>query len=382
VVFVTIGVLNPESLKHDLTPISNGAGAFGGDAFRIAIGIGAFLAFISTANAGVMTASRYPFGMSRDGLLPVWLQRVGRRTRTPYAAILCTGAFMILAISLLRLELLVKVASSVLIVLYMFANLTLILFRESKLLSYKPKFHAPFYPYLQMLGILGSVFLLIEMGSFIVFLTVVFLLVGAVWYRVYAHKTVTQNTALVHVLERLVARDKELGTGDLLDELKEIVVQREGIIGDKFQALIEEGIVLDIASRVDMEDFFGEVSDVLEREANVSREEVFRKLLEREAESSTVLVPGLAIPHVFVDKQDVAKVVLVRAREGITFPNGQLVRIAFVLLGSTGRRLLHLKILAAIAQITSNPEFEERWFEADTKEELRHAVLLAERVSR
>lgn len=104
------------------------------------------MAFISTANAGIMTASRYPLGMSRDKLLPVNFRKISSKFKTPYFSILFTGAFMILAILFLRLELLVKMASSVLILLYIFANLTLILFRESKILSYKPKFRAPFYP--------------------------------------------------------------------------------------------------------------------------------------------------------------------------------------------------------------------------------------------
>ncbi|MBU4311693.1 MAG: APC family permease, partial [Candidatus Omnitrophica bacterium] len=70
VIFVTIGVLNPDVLKTTLIPISEGAGVFGGGVLKILISIAAFLAFISTANAGLMTASRYPLGMSRDKLLP------------------------------------------------------------------------------------------------------------------------------------------------------------------------------------------------------------------------------------------------------------------------------------------------------------------------
>ena len=210
VVFVSIGVLKLEALKHDLTPISDGAGVFGGDIFRIIISIGAFLAFISTANAGIMTASRYPLGMSRDKLLPSVFQRISSRFKTPYISILFTGSFMVLAIYFLKLELLVKVASTVLILLYMLANLTLILFRESKLLSYRPKFYTPFYPYMQILGVLGGIFLLIEMGSFIIFLTTIFLFLGVIWYKVYAQKRATRNTALIYVLERLNKSEEQV----------------------------------------------------------------------------------------------------------------------------------------------------------------------------
>lgn len=168
VIYTTTGILNPELLSGSLTPISDCAGVFGGNSLKIVISIGAFLAFISTANSGIMTASRYPLGMSRDKLLPASFQKLSSKFQSPYVSIICTGIFMVTVILFLRLELLVKVASSILLLLYIFANFTLILFRESKILSYKPKFHSPFYPYMQILGILGGLFLLIEMGTYIV----------------------------------------------------------------------------------------------------------------------------------------------------------------------------------------------------------------------
>ena len=379
VIFVTIGVLNPENLKGSLTPIFDGGGVFGGSVLKIIISIGAFLAFISTANSGIMTASRYPLGMSRDKLLPFIFQKISPKFKTPYMAILFTGFFMIVAILFLRLELLVKVASSILILLYIFANLTLILFRESKILSYRPKFHCPFYPYLQVLGILGGLFLLIEMGTFIVFLTTLFLLLGFIWYKTYAEKRATQDSALIYVLEKLVARDKELTSDSLLTELKDIVIQRDEVIEDRFHRLIEESKVLDIETPLKIEDFFKEVSDILGKELNLAPQELLKKFLERERESSTVIRKGLAIPHIVVKGKNIFKVILVRAKAGIIFPNDQLVHIVFVLVGSSGERSLHLKDLAAIAQITQNPEFDKKWLEVTNKEELKNIVLLAER---
>ena len=188
VIFVIIGVSDPQVLEGTLTPVSDGAEVFGGYILKVIISVAAFLAFISTANAGIMTASRYPLGMSRDRLMPAVFRKLSRRFKTPYVAILFTGFFMAAVILFLKLELLVKIASSILILLYIFANLSVILFRESKILSYRPKFYSPFYPYTQVVGVLGGGFLLIEMGTFIVFLTLVFLLLGFVWYKIYAQK--------------------------------------------------------------------------------------------------------------------------------------------------------------------------------------------------
>ena len=379
VIFVTIGVLEPSDLSRSLTPISNGASAFGGSFLTIVISIGAFLAFISTANAGIMTASRYPLGMSRDKLLPTTFQKISSKFRTPYIAILFTGAFMVSAILFLKLELLVKVASSVLIVLYIFANLTLVLFRESKIVSYKPRFRAPLYPYLQVLGILGGIFLLIEMGTLIVFMTMIFLLLGFLWFRFYAQKKAVRDSALLYVLEKLVARDKELASDSLLTELKDIVIQRDDIIADRFHKLIEESRVLDITGPITMEDFFKMVSDILSKDLDMKSEELFNKFVEREKLTSTVVREKLAIPHIVVPKECYFKIILVRAKTGIIFPDDNIVHTAFVLVGCLGERSLHLKDLAAIAQITQDPEFDKKWLEARNEDELRSLILLAKR---
>jgi len=381
VIFVTIGVMNPDNLKQSLTPISDGAGVFGGNILVITVGIGAFLAFISTANAGIMAASRYPLGMSRDKLLPDIFQRTSTKFGSPYVAILFTGSFIIAVITFLQLELLVKVASSILIVLFMFANFTLILFRESKILSYRPKFRAPFYPYLQIIGILVGIFLLIEMGSLVVFITVIFILVGVVWYKVYAEKRASQNSALIYVLEKLVSRDKELSTDSLLTELREIVIERDSIIQDKFHHLIRDSRILDIKEPLTMETLFSQVSEILGEEMSVESENLYKKFLDRELQTSTVVRDGLAIPHIIIEVENFSRLILVRARTGIIFPNDRLVHIAFILVGSSGTRgrSMHLKDLAAIAQIAGNKDFDEKWLEAKGEDELRSILLLAER---
>ncbi|MDP8235244.1 MAG: APC family permease, partial [Candidatus Erginobacter occultus] len=81
-VFVTSGVLPREQLDGSLTPISDAAAVFMGKA-GLLLGLAAILAFVSTANAGLMAASRYIFATSRDGLLPPVFAKVNRRFGTP-----------------------------------------------------------------------------------------------------------------------------------------------------------------------------------------------------------------------------------------------------------------------------------------------------------
>jgi len=380
ITFITVGILDAETLSGSLTPISDSAKIVGRKPLSMIIAAGALLAFVSTANSAVMTASGYPLGMSRDKLLPSQFQKINKNFRTPHVAILFTGFSMILVLAFLKLDLLVKVAFSILILLYILANITLILFRESKIISYRPRFQSPLYPYLQIFGILAGFFLLIENGTIIIAVTLLFLFIGYLWYKLYASERATQNSALIYVLERLVAKDRELTSVSLLSELKDIVVQRDDIVEDRFHRLIERSKALDIIQLMNMGDFFKKVSEVLGNELNTNPSEFYQKFIPKEMESSTVISKRFAIPHIFVDKEDVLEVLPVRAKSGIMiFPGDQVIHILFVFVGSAGERILHLKILAAIAQVMRDPAFYNNWMAARNEEELKYAVLLAER---
>ena len=383
VIYVTIGVLDPGILRNTLTPISDGARVFSGTLFQKVVGIGAFLAFVSTANSSIMSASRYPMGMSTDKLLPSNFQKVNSRS-VPYLSIAATGVFMIAAILFLRLELLVKVASTMLILLYILANVTVLLFRKSKIWSYQPKFRAPFYPYLQLLGIAGGILLLLEMGTFTIFLTMIFTLLSIVWYKAYVQKKVTRDSALLYVLETLLAKDKEIRSDDLALELRNIVVDRDkikekelykNVLQQKFFEAIEQSEVMDIQELLTAEDFFKNVSELLSRKVDIEYDKLFAKFVEREKTFSAVIRKGIAIPHLLIKGKNVTNIILVRAKTGIVFPEDKVVHTAFVVVSSVHDRRLHLKALADIVRITQDEEFSEKWLAAKTQEEFKKIII-------
>jgi len=147
--YVTIGILPAPVFSGSLTPIADTAKIIAGTPGFIIISIAALLAFITTANAGIMSASRYPLALSRDNLLPNAVGKVSKRFKTPVFSIFITGLFIVLSLQL-RLEMLVKAASVVILTAYVLTNLAVIILRESKLKNYRPSFKAPFYPWLQI----------------------------------------------------------------------------------------------------------------------------------------------------------------------------------------------------------------------------------------
>jgi len=378
VVLVTVGVLDGAVLAGSLMPISEGASVFMGSWGRAVLGIAAILAFVSTANAGIMAASRYLFSSSRDGLLPGAFGRVNARFHTPHVAVVATGLLMIAAL-FLRIETLVKAASSVLILTYLFSCLSVVVLRESRLQNYRPRFHVPLYPYVQIIGILGFGFLLFEMGGTVLLINAGFIVAGLFVYWFYGRIRSNREYALLHLIERVTA--KELTSYSLESELKEIIRERDEIVKDRFDHLIEDAVVIDIDRHMSADDFFEIVSENLAPKLRIEPGELRLKLEERERESTTVLNTFLAIPHIVVEGVHTFDIMLARCRGGIEFSDAfSGVQAMFVLAGSKDERNFHLRSLAAIAQIVQDPDFERKWIMAKGIKELRDIVLLGERL--
>jgi len=377
VTFVTVGVVPGEMLSGSLTPISLGGDVLWPKAGLAVMSVAAIFAFVSTANAGILAASRAPMAMSRDGLLPEFFGRVGERRGTPHYAIVSTSA-LIGASLFMDLGLFIKSASAMKILLFGFSIVALILLRESRVPTYQPKYRSPLYPWLHAAGILAYVFLLIELGSLPLLVAGAILGTGMIWYALYAKTRVARESALAHLAQRIASRT--LGGHDLEAELAEIVHTRDGGAEDRFDRLVRDCVILDLEGAASREDVFRAVAEKLASRLDVPPAEVLRLLHEREELSSTVIRPGLAIPHIVVEGTGRFDVLLVRIREGTPFvPDAEPVHTVFVLIGSADERNYHLRALAAVAEIAQDPHFDRRWRRAKDVEALRQLILHSRR---
>lgn len=376
--FVTVGIVDPSTLANTLTPISDGAKTLWGVPGIIITAIAALLAFVSTANAGILAASRTPLAMSRDQLLPGFLQKVSHRFRTPHNSILFTGIFMIAVILFLNLENLIKAASTMKILLFITANLSLIIMRESRIPNYQPKFKAPLYPWLQIIGIIGCGFLIIKMGRVPLTITGIFVICSMLWYFFYLRPKISRESALMYLVERVT--DRQIVTDTLKDELREIVKARDEIIEDEFDKLVKDALILDFEKKIHFDDFIKIAAEKLSQRTGLKPKNLIALFLEREKQSCTALRPGLAIPHIIISGKKKFDVLLVRAKQGIIFPDAiDPVHIVFALVGTQDMRNSHLRALMAIAQITQRHDFDKKWIEARKIEDLRDIMLLGKR---
>jgi APA family basic amino acid/polyamine antiporter len=378
VVTIAVGLVDGEELTGSLMPISLAAGKFAGSAGFAVLGLAAVAAFVTTANGGILAASRYPMAMSRDRLLPPSLARINEQFKTPHTSILLTGLFMIAAIVFLELELLVKTASTLMIILFILVNASVIIMRESRIQSYRPKFKSPLYPYIHIAAIVAYGALIIDMGFVPLLITAGFIGSSAAWYLLYVYRRVSRASAVMHVVERVT--DRELKSVTLENELRDILLERDDVIEDRFDRLIRDCQILDIEGQISAEDIFRKVSAILAEKLETNEYVLFEKFLHREAEGGTVVQPGFAIPHIVVEGEHKFDVLLIRARDGINFPHApDPVKIMFILAGSKDERNYHLRALMAIAQVAQEKDFEKRWFVARDTEAIRNLILLSTR---
>jgi amino acid transporter/mannitol/fructose-specific phosphotransferase system IIA component (Ntr-type) len=378
VIVIMVGVVDGRELVGNLLPISLAASKFMGVFGFVLLSVAAIAAFVTTANGGILAASRSPMAMSRDQLLPPLLAEVSNRFKTPHISILLTGGFMIAAIVFLDIELLVKTASTLKIILFILTNISVIIMRESKIQSYRPKFKSPLYPYIHIFAIIAYGALIIDMGLVPLLITAGFIALSATWFWLYVYRRVSRASAVMHVVERVT--DRELKTVTLENELRDILLERDDIIEDRFDELIRECEILDIQGEENAEKIFRQVSAILAERLGTNEFVLFEKFLHREAEGGTVVQPGFAIPHIVVEGENKFDILLVRARDGINFPHApDPVRIMFVLAGSKDERNYHLRALMAIAQIAQEKHFEQRWLAARDTQGLRNLILLSTR---
>jgi len=373
-IFTVVGLLEADALSKSLTPLTDAAR---NNLLKIVITCGAMLAFITTANAGILSASRGPYMMSKDELLPPVLQKLNKKN-VPWVAILLSSFFMLLMIWFLDIENLVKVASSLLLILYILAVLALILMREGRILNYRPTFKAPLYPYIYIAGVVFYVILLLGMGSVALETTVLFLMFGTLGFFFFVYSREAKKTALIHVVERIIGR--EIVEKDTLGyELREVLKERDKIVEDRFDRIVKESPILDLEEQLSFEEFLDIVCNKFAEGTSLKKEELLKHFREREKDSSTIIRKGLAVPHIIVGEKNLFKMILVRAKKGVEFPSGEPVKTVFCIIASMDERNFYLRSLMAIAEIVQEPDFEEKWLNARNKRELEDIILLASR---
>ncbi len=180
--FILAGTVNPDSLSIDIRPIHTAAKNVGGDYFGYFAAVIGVLTLMSGANSGVLASSRFPFAMARDLLMPKFFSRIHSKYLTPVFSILFTGLLMTLVILYLDVVKIAKLASAFMVMMFISVNFCVIILRETSAQWYKPTYMSPFYPFLQIFGIVSGFFLLLLLGLLPLLSILIISVIGAIIY--------------------------------------------------------------------------------------------------------------------------------------------------------------------------------------------------------
>ncbi len=380
---IMIGVIPMAEFTKTLTPVAHAADILFGKIGLVLTSLAALFAFISVANAGTLSASRYPLAMSRDHLVPPAFKKLSKKN-IPLYALIITVALILAVLIFLDPMGIAKLASAFQLIMFALVCLAVIVMRESKIEAYDPGYRSPFYPYLQLIGIIVPFFLIFKMGTLPLVFSTGLLILGILWYFYYGRNRVDRNGAIFHVFERL-GRQRYQG---LEIELRGIMKEKGLREEDNFDAIVERSKVIDYDKTKKFEEVVEEVSHYLARIVPHSFEELQKQFMEGTRIGATPVTHGIAIPHIRIQGMLQPEMILVRGKKGIkiNFVNpitdkeeNQTVHAIFFLVSPEQNPTQHLRLLAQIAGRVEEESFYDDWMSAQNETEIRLALLHDER---
>ena len=137
-----------------------------GEPGKIILAILAVTATCSTINTVLATIPRMLYGMARNQQLPALFTRLHPKTNTPWVAIVFVALLIMIPTILLSgqddiILTLVISAATIWLVAYVIAHINLIVLRKRYPVFDRP-FKSPWYPFPQILGIIGMVYMILN----------------------------------------------------------------------------------------------------------------------------------------------------------------------------------------------------------------------------
>lgn len=372
-VIVTVGVVPSVDLANIETPITEGGGILLGTAGILAMSLAGIMAFVSTGNAGIMAASRDPMAMGKDQLLPAVF---GKMTRfgTPWFSIVLTTSIMIFVIIFTDVKQLAGYASTLKLLLFIFANLALLFMRESNIKHYRPKYKAPLYPFAQIIGISCYALLIILLGWEKMAVALGFLVLGVIWYFLFAHGKIKREYAFLRVAERVMGED----TNECLldEELREVLIKRDGILTERFVRKIKSAEVFDLKYLLPPSELARKLSYSLSQRLGLEENALNHQLTHESRKAHMMSMPGFVILSYQVKGMDIYDISLIRTKRGAMFSDdGPPVNAAFLILFSKDEKNFYLNSLMWLMQLCKVEGFEERWRKAGNRKELKDIII-------
>ena len=159
-VFVAVGIVPPDILSQQSSPIAFVAEQILGTAGGVLITVGLAIAGLAATNEAILAQSHVLYAMSRDGYLPKGLCKIHKRFCTPHIAIIVSAFFTVILTATGLVNFVVYAVNLGFIVGFTIVNFSLIKLRKTAP-HLKRHFKVPLYPLTPLAGIVTAAFLLI-----------------------------------------------------------------------------------------------------------------------------------------------------------------------------------------------------------------------------
>jgi APA family basic amino acid/polyamine antiporter len=183
VVSVAVGIVPPDVLSHQLSPIAFVAEQALGPAGAILITIGLAITGLAATNEAILAQSRVLYAMSRDGYLPKGLCKVHKRFCTPHVAIIVGAIFTVIFAATGFVNFVVYAVNLGFIIGFSIVNLSVIKLRKIAPHLKRP-FKAPLYPLTPIAGIAASIFLTLFIEPSVLILGLELIIVALLIYYI------------------------------------------------------------------------------------------------------------------------------------------------------------------------------------------------------
>lgn len=377
---IMVSVMPVSDLANSLTPVADAGKVLFGKAGAVVLTFAAMLAFISVANAGTMSASRYPLAMSRDHLVPRLFKKLSKQN-TPVISVVFTVSIIVVFLVFFNPMKIAKLASAFQLLMFALVCLGVIIMRESKIESYDPGYKSPLYPWMQIVGIVLPLYFITEMGFLPIAFSLGLIILATVWYFAYAREKVIRNGAIYHVFERLGQRRYQGLDSELRGILKEKGLRDE----DPFDDIVMRSKSIEIETSVKFEYAVGLAADYLTTVIDETKEEIVKQFMEGTRIGATPVTHGFALPHFRSSHISQSELVLLRCKEGISIKlydpishkeeGEEIVNAVFFLVSPEDNPTMHLRILAQVAGRVDEDNFMHDWLAAENEMELKEILL-------
>lgn len=384
-VFVMVSVIEPAAFVDDMAPAATAVRKLfhwlPGDLGIYLMTGAALAAFASTGNAGMLSSSRYPFAMSRDKLFPPGFSRVGK-LGTPIPAILLTTVLIIAFILILTEEGIAKLASTFQLFIFMLINFSVIVFRKSNIESYDPGYRSPFYPYMQVAGIIISFILIIYMGWLAILFSTAIILVAYLWYKFYAREKIAREGAIFHWFALL----GKYQYADIENEFLSILKEKGLRQGDPFDETIIRARITNIDRKMGFNELVDHISETFSTEMHVNKQVLIDEFKAVSAFEPALIIPRVSILYARQEGIDHPSLHIVLTHDSISKPvekagikSEDHIRIFFFLVNSNEEPKQQLRMLSRLVDIVEREEFINEMFRLRSHRKIKEYLLHNER---